>query len=103
MSSMRTITRPRHIYGRQWSANQHARLKARLAELKSKPCTDCGKTDLPELMDHDHVPERGEKKFCINAATMKKRGFSEELAKCDLVCVRCHRIRTIKRRRALKP
>src|ERR1017187_3969227 len=96
---IRTLGRlDRRIYFRRYSAVQHARLKAALAVLKSKPCTDCGKTDLPGLMDHDHVPERGEKKFCINAATMKKLGFAEELAKCDLVCVRCHRIRTLRRR-----
>lgn len=66
--------------------------------LKSFPCDDCKQTFIPEAMDFDHV--RGEKKFNISSA-MKRRSLKEvleEVAKCDLVCATCHRIRTFNRR-----
>lgn len=49
-------------------------------------------------MDFDHV--RGEKKY--NIGSMVGRGLSpklidEEVAKCELVCSNCHRIRTYAR------
>jgi len=74
--------------------------RAKLAsEIKSKPCTDCGNCFPPECMDFDHV--RG-KKLC-NVAAIISSGKSDallyaEIAKCDLVCANCHRIRTRKRK-----
>jgi hypothetical protein len=69
-----------------------------VAELKrDKPCADCGKVFALEAMDFDHV--RGEKKFNISAAggTHKSRKrILAEIAKCDLVCANCHRVRTVK-------
>lgn len=58
---------------------------------------DCGGywPDNPEVMDFDHRP--GEVKlFGINsAASRRARHLLEaEIAKCDLVCANCHRIRT---------
>lgn len=72
----------------------HERKEA-IRELKSKPCTDCGKTYHWFVMDFDHV--RGEKKG--NVSTLLQIGKSlgrllEEVAKCDLVCSNCHRLRT---------
>lgn len=57
-------------------------------------CVDCGSSDHPYLMDFDHRP--GEVKcFEISeSGSRKKAKLQEELTKCDLVCVRCHRIRT---------
>jgi hypothetical protein len=59
------------------------------------PCADCGVVYPHYVMDHDHV--RGEKKFLISIAALKhysRAKLDEELAKCDLVCANCHRIRT---------
>ena len=61
---------------------------------KEKPCKDCGKVDLPFLMDFDHIEK---KEFSISKSWMN--GFSKEkilkeIKKCELVCCRCHRIRT---------
>lgn len=61
---------------------------------KDKPCKDCGRTDLPFLMDFDHL---NNKKVAISAAWMRglsKEKILEEINKCELVCCRCHRIRT---------
>ena len=73
-----------------------------IRDVKSQPCMDCGGTFPPECMDFDHRP--GEvKSFHVSD---KGRAFSParvlaEIAKCDLVCANCHRIRTEKRRRGV--
>ena len=50
-------------------------------------------------MEFDHVPERGKKLRHINrmwgASAIQLR---TEIAKCDVVCANCHRIRTHNRR-----
>lgn len=72
--------------------------RERLHALKSAPCLDCGEPFLPCAMDYDHV--RGEKRHAI--ADMVGRFSWEqvevEIAKCDLVCANCHRMRTALRR-----
>ena len=65
--------------------------------LKSKPCKDCGKRYPSYVMDFDHT--RGKKKFRLagNIYARSKKDVIKEMAKCDLVCANCHRIRTHKR------
>lgn len=66
-------------------------------EAKAAPCMDCGNTFPPECMDWDHRP--GETKLfhvTQNLGTSKEK-IDAEMAKCDLVCSNCHRIRTKKR------
>lgn len=67
-------------------------------ELRSNPCMDCGKTFPPVCMDFDHRP--GEVKFA-NISQLARYSSEEklrtEIAKCDLVCACCHRIRTQER------
>lgn len=67
--------------------------------IKDKPCADCGKTFPSCCMDFDHV--RGKKFKGIGRMV----GFSEarileEIAKCDVVCACCHRVRTHPHREA---
>lgn len=67
-----------------------------LSQYKSgKPCLDCGQGFPHYVMDFDHI---GDKK----AAVSRLLGYSMEtllveIAKCDLVCANCHRIRTYRR------
>lgn len=62
-------------------------------QLKAGPCKDCGKTFHPSAMDFDHV--RGEKVRGIGQMVSANReALLAEIAKCDLVCANCHRIRT---------
>ena len=66
-------------------------------DLKDKPCADCGQEFPPECMDFDHRPD--EVKVC-NVATLHSRRkdlILAEVAKCDVVCANCHRIRSKKR------
>lgn len=69
-----------------------------IEEAKKNPCTDCRQTYPVECMDFDHV--RGEKRFGIGTAKgacKSVQAVLEEMAKCELVCSNCHRIRTRKR------
>ena len=89
---------------RYFKANPHTRkdsekkakqrIRDFLNDAKSVPCMDCGKSYPPFVMDFDHV--RGEKKCDI--ARMSSRSMTainKEIAKCDVVCANCHRIRHI--------
>ena len=69
-----------------------------LRDLRRVPCIDCGGVFPPWAMDFDHR-DPSEKLFDLGAgkgATMlKNRAVLEaEVAKCDVVCANCHRIRT---------
>ena len=71
--------------------------KKRLTEIKvSTGCIDCGNKN-PIVLDFDHLKD---KKY--NVSRMIHDGFSwaaikKEIAKCEVVCANCHRIRTHER------
>lgn len=67
-----------------------------LRTLKNGPCTDCNISYPSHVMDWDHLPEN---KKIKSVADMVHNGASRdiilaEIAKCELVCSNCHRIRT---------
>ena len=67
-----------------------------MVELKSQPCSDCGSRFETCCMDFDH--RDGTQKL-FNVGSMFAHHYSRELieteiAKCDLVCSNCHRVRT---------
>lgn len=71
-----------------------------IQSLKEVPCTDC-KNEFPYyVMDFDHRP--GEEKFASVSRMVHLRYSMEailaEIAKCDVVCSNCHRIRTYSRK-----
>jgi hypothetical protein len=66
----------------------------RLEYLSTHPCVDCGETD-PVLLDFDH--RDGEIKVDDVARLIRDRRWeaaAEEIAKCDVHCVRRHRRKT---------
>lgn len=76
-----------------------------IQQAKRVPCADCGREYPPYVMDFDHRP--GEEK-CFNlsmglACGLRSELIKAEMAKCDVVCSNCHRIRTFKRRDHLRP
>jgi hypothetical protein len=69
----------------------------------SMGCHDCGLKipEFPGVLELDHRP--GETKLMTPSSLTLRASMEqivEELAKCDVVCARCHRIRTVKRIRA---
>jgi len=91
----------REYQRKRWAEGTSSQFRKRqeltefINELKNVPCADCGHSYPPYVMDFDHV--RGEKKY--NVTSMKgrsasKRAILEEVAKCEVVCANCHRIRT---------
>jgi len=63
---------------------------------------DCGKRWHFCAMDFDHV--RGKKLFEINDASCRAlQKVKDEIAKCDVVCANCHRIRTYQSKQYLHP
>ncbi len=101
----------RERYGRVGKAWREANREALLAyfrnrsevhrtltdSLKSCPCLDCGGSFPPFIMEFDHV--RGEKRFSLGKmANHSQEAVEAELAKCELVCCVCHRLRTAERR-----
>lgn len=81
---------------KNWWVERRARNKQIVIEAKSKPCMDCGIEYPTYVMDFDH--REGEEKE-LNLARIINKHWSEEhvrreIAKCDVVCSNCHRIRT---------
>ena len=84
-------------------AKQKAYLAQYLRDLKTKtPCVDCGINYPYYVMDFDHV--RGQKHANVMelVSTLSKKRIDLEIAKCEIVCSNCHRIRTHMRRMAKK-
>lgn len=63
------------------------------------PCKDCGVSYPGPVMEYDHVPGRGDKLFGLAALPLQVDAWTvrREMAKCDLLCANCHRLRTIGR------
>lgn len=68
--------------------------RAYLRQLKEQPCADCGRSYPPHVMDFDHV--RGVKRWNVSESVrhVSSEALAEEVAKCDVVCANCHRLRT---------
>lgn len=83
------------VLWKQRDKNREKRLREILNTIKAQPCQDC-KIQYPTyVMDFDHR-DPTTKLFNVGhvsrAGSVKK--LLEEVAKCDLVCSNCHRIRT---------
>ncbi len=73
-----------------------AKMRALILADKDRPCGDCGLNWPAIVMEHDHRPGTV-KKFNLGDGAARRRGekaIREEMAKCDVLCPTCHRIRT---------
>lgn len=65
-----------------------------------KGCVDCGYNKHPEALDFDHLPQY-EKKYGISSLARSNAApetLWAEIAKCEVRCTNCHRIKTYERR-----
>src|SRR4029077_18283035 len=68
--------------------------KLQLDALKTGPCLDCGQLYPPYVMDwHHRDPSTKVAKVAPMLAYYKWPVIMAEIAKCDLLCSNCHRIR----------
>src|ERR1051326_1741302 len=79
------------------AAVRFARRRALLDSLEATACLDCGGSFPPECMDFDHRPGQAKVRDVGSMVTSAMETLLAEVAKCDLVCANCHRIRTRKR------
>lgn len=76
-----------------------ARNRAYIKSVKeSSPCQDCGNFYPSYVMDFDHLEDKLDNVSTLANSTISLERLQTEVAKCDLVCANCHRIRTHVRR-----
>ena len=64
--------------------------------LLTHPCIQCGETDRMVLEFDHRLPNK--KSFAIKASIQRNVSFArlkQEIEKCDVRCVKCHKIRHI--------
>ena len=72
------------------------RLRDIAAAIKlERGCIDCGYNAHAEALDFDHV---NDDKLCNVSQCHNERQLLAEIAKCEVVCANCHRVRTAARR-----
>lgn len=106
MSPQRRLYLQKHYreHKAYYIANPMATYRARRAwiiSLKEIPCTDCHTIYPHYIMEFDHRP--GVKKL-FNVSQFQghsRQEIIDELAKCDVVCANCHKIRTYNRQVAI--
>jgi hypothetical protein len=79
---------------RRWRAQARA-----LLELRSVPCQDCQQRYSPYSMEFDHRdPATKSQRVMAMVGRSGMQRILAEVAKCDVVCANCHRMRTYRRR-----
>ena len=63
-------------------------------------CADCGYKAHHAALDFDHRPGTSKVRDIKSGQQLGWVALQEEVAKCDVVCANCHRIRTFVRRAA---
>lgn len=78
--------------------NRRKEVRRIITERKNIPCVDCKQSYPFYVMDFDHV--RGTKLFAISSQLdyVSLETLLKEIAKCEVVCANCHRIRTFTRK-----
>ena len=66
----------------------------------SHGCADCGYAAHHAALDFDHRPGTTKVRDIKSGQQLGWAALQEEVAKCDVVCANCHRVRTFVRRAA---
>ena len=75
------------------------RVRKIVNEFKNSPCVDCGQIYEFYCMEFDHLNNKTLSVSAMITRHWKIERIKEEIAKCEVVCVLCHRLRTIKYRK----
>src|SRR5437870_5766116 len=60
-------------------------------------CVDCGYNDRAEALDFDHLDSSSKFKEIAHMVDKSWHYILAEMAKCEIVCANCHRVRTSQR------
>jgi len=71
--------------------------------MKEQPCVDCGNKYPYYVMDFDHLEDCEKIENISQMKGWSKDKLLDEIAKCEIVCSNCHRIRTFKRNASVSP
>lgn len=87
---------------RRKSVREHAsklreRNKAVVREAMQSGCVDCGIKDI-RVLDFDHLRDKSYNVSELANFQSSIERIKDEIAKCEVVCSNCHRIRTHNRR-----
>ena len=74
---------------------RYYRFRDILIEAKKKPCVDCGR-EFPTCAMDLHHRNQSEKIRDVSALKdfSSEKKLREEIAKCDVICACCHRVRS---------
>lgn len=89
-----------HVKARASAANKRIRAELRelVQSLKEKdPCKDCKRRFPYYVMEYDHISSNKRSEVSNLIGHSSRKTLLDEIAKCDLVCANCHRIRTFSR------
>jgi hypothetical protein len=84
--------------GRAWRKKRWAERRPRVDAIKlERGCADCGYRRAPEALDFDHRDKAG-KTWNVSqlALSCAWERVLAEIAKCDVRCANCHRIKTFR-------
>ena len=91
--------RPDYIAWAERQGDLKYRTQASLVDqyLREHPCVDCGESNIV-LLEFDHIDEMNKIKNLSSMLGRRSwRTIFDEIAKCDVRCVNCHRRRTAER------
>lgn len=77
--------------------------REKIIDLKRRPCSDCGQTFHPYIMEFDHRDPATKTHNVSAIHWLDLKNIKAEIAKCDLVCANCHKLRTFRRLQETKP
>lgn len=68
---------------------------------ETSPCTDCGINYPYYVMDFDHLSDKEGLIIQFVKANNRKK-LEDEIAKCEIVCSNCHRVRSFRRMKEIR-
>ena len=86
---------------REWGRQRRARNYQKVIAYKlEKGCADCGYNEHHAVLEFDHIDDN--KTANVASLIPQEVALWNEIAKCEVVCANCHRIRTHNRRGPLE-